>query len=284
VIRLGLETHCPHCQVTNWTGLETVDYEITCNRCLKAYPFPQAHLKDHNRNWSYRVVGPFSVPDYGRGSYAALLALRLLNSFTSSGDEMTFATAMTLSFDGRRAEVDFLALKRSERFDLAAPPDLILGEAKSAGKGQTVKPRDLSQLKAVAAKLPAAVIVIAVMRDHFLPAEKRILEPFVKWGRRLNADREPSNPVLLLTSNELMCDHLLSATWEELGGVHAKFATYDHTRDVRSLADATQQIYLGLPSFDTMRQAQWEKRIKGRRATHEDGAESPKASATAQLQ
>jgi hypothetical protein len=229
-------------------------------------------------------VGPFSIPDYGRGSYAALLALRVLNGFASSLDEMTFATAMTLSFEGRHVEVDFLALKRTERFELAAPPDLILGEAKSAGKGQVVKPRDLSQLKAVAAKLPGAVIVIAVLRDHFLPAEKRILEPFVKWGRRLNADREPTNPVLLLTSNELMFDHLLSATWEDLGGVHAKFGTYDHTHNVRSLADATQQIYLGVPSFDSVRRVQWEKRMKGRRATRVDGAESPKASAVTQLQ
>jgi hypothetical protein len=270
VIRLGLETDCPHCQAKNWTGLGTVDYEITCDRCLKAYPFPQAHLKDRNRNWFYRVVGPFSVPDYGRGSYAALLALRLLNTFTSSLDEMTFATAMKLSFGGGRAEIDFLALKQSERSDLTAPPDLILGEAKSAGKGQAVKPGDLSQLKAVASKLPGAVIVIAVLRDHFLPAEKRILQPFVKWGRRLNADREPTNPVLLLTSNELMFDYLLSATWKDLGGVHAKFGTDDHTRNVRSLADATQQIYLGLPSFDAVRRVQWEKRMKSRRATRVD--------------
>ena len=40
VIRLGLETDCPHCRATNWTGLDAVDYEIRCERCLKVYPFP----------------------------------------------------------------------------------------------------------------------------------------------------------------------------------------------------------------------------------------------------
>jgi hypothetical protein len=269
VIRLGLETDCPNCQSRNWTSLKAVDYEITCDRCLKTYPFPQAHLKDRNRNWSYRVVGPFSVPDYGRGSYASLLTLRFLNGFESSLDEMTFATAMTLSFDDRRAEIDFLALRRSEQFERAALPDLILGEAKSAGRGQIIKPHDLSQLKAVGAKLPGAVIAIAVLRDHFLPVEKRILEPFVKWGRRLNADREPTNPVLLLTLNELMFDHFLSATWENLGGVHARFSSYHHTHDVRSLADATQQIYLGLPSFDAVRRAQWESQMKRKKGVEQ---------------
>ena len=262
VIRLGLETDCPHCKAKNWTGLDAVDYEIKCERCLKRYPFPQAHLRDRNRNWCYRVVGPFSVPDYGRGSYGALLTLRLIRRFNSSLDEMTFATAMTLDFDGRQVEVDFLALRRDERHDLAASPEMILGEAKSVGKGQLIKPHDLAQLKAIASKLPGAVIVVSVLRDHFLPIEKRILEPFVKWGRRLNADREPTNPVVLLTANELMFDFLLSATWKDLGGEHAKFGTYDHSRSMRTIADATQQIYLGLPSFDTWRQSQLEKRMK----------------------
>ena len=63
LIRLGLETVCPHCQVTNWHSLTTVDYGVTCERCLNPYEFPQAELRENNRNWYYRVVGPFSVPD-----------------------------------------------------------------------------------------------------------------------------------------------------------------------------------------------------------------------------
>lgn len=262
VIRLGLETDCPHCKAKNWNGLESVKYELTCERCLKDYPFPQAGLRDQNRNWRYRVVGPFSVPDYGRGSYAALLALRLIGGFNSSFDEITVATAMTLEFDGRRVEVDFLALRSDERYDFVASPEIVIGEAKSVGKGQLIKPRDLAQLKALAAKLPGAIIVIAVLRDHFLPIEKRILEPFVKWGRRLKPDGEQANPVVLLTSNELLFDHFLSATWKSIGGEHAKFANYDHTRSMRSLADATQQLYLGLPSFDAWHRSQWEKKLK----------------------
>jgi hypothetical protein len=266
VIRLGLETDCPHCQAKNWSSLAAVDYEIACERCLKPYPFPQAGVKEHNRNWSYRVVGPFSVPDYGRGSYAALLALRLLEHFQSPLDQMTFSTAMLLEFDGRQAEVDFVALRRPESHDLVTEPELIIGEAKSGGKGQLIRAKDLSQLKAVAAKIPGVIIVIAVLRDHFLASEKRILEPFVKWGRRLNEDRRPTNPVVLLTSNELMFDYVLSATWKDMGGVHAKFTHYDHTHDLRSLADSTQQIYLGLPSFDMVRRSQWEARSRRRKA------------------
>jgi hypothetical protein len=274
VVRLGLETDCPHCQAKNWNSLAAVDYEITCERCLKPYPFPQAAVREHNRNWNYRVVGPFSVPDYGRGSYAALLTLRLLERFRSASDQMTFSTAMLLDFDGRQAEVDFVALRSAESHDLVPEPELIVGEAKSGGRGQLIKAKDLSQLKAVATKLPGAIVVIAILRDHFLSSEKRILEPFVKWGRRLNEDRRPTNPVVLLTSNELMFDHFLSATWEGMGGEHAKFTSYDHTQDLHSLADSTQQIYLGLPSFDAVRRSQWEKRMQGRQPAAPKEAES----------
>jgi hypothetical protein len=79
-------------------------------------------------------------------------------------------------------------------------------------------------------------------------------------GRRVNVYGKPTNPVLLLTSNELTMDHRLSSTWKSLGGQHAKFADYEHGRNLFNLADATQQIYLGMPSFHQVRDEYWRKR------------------------
>ena len=140
------------------------------------------------------------------------------------------------------------------------PPQLIIGEAKSLGEGELITAGELAKLKTIAAKLPEAVIVIAVLRDHFTAAEKKILKKFVAWGRRVNVYGEPTNPVLLLTSHELTMDHHLSATWKALGGQHAKFADYEHGRNLFNLADSTQQIYLGIPSFHQARDEYWRKR------------------------
>jgi hypothetical protein len=265
VIRLGLETKCPHCSAKNWSTLTAVDYRVTCERCLKPYDFPQAALLEYNRNWTYRVVGPFSVPDYGRGSYSALLALRVLDRYHLTMDHpMTFATAMNLSFDGIQREVDFIAWRGEERIlQPRRPPQLIVGETKSLGQGELITATDVAKLKTVAAKLPEAVVAIAVLRNHFTAAEKKILAKFVAWGRRVNAYGEPTNPVLLLTSHELTMDHHLPQTWKALGGDHAKFA--DRIRTLFNLADATQQIYLGMPSFHQMRDEYWKKR-PGRRS------------------
>ena len=268
VIRLGLETDCPHCNAKNWSTLTDVDYQVTCERCLKPYDFPQAALREHNRNFTYRVVGPFSVPDYGRGSYSALLTLRVLERFNSSMNEMTFSTAMNLLFDGVRCEVDFVAWLGDDRRaeDYRHPPRLVIGESKSLGQGALITARDVNKLKSVAVRLPDAVVVISVLRDHFVPAEKQLLEKFVNWGRRVNVHGEPTNPVLLLTSHELTMDPPLSSAWKNLGGMHARFADFEHTRTLLDVADATQQIYLGLPSFHQVRREYWNKLFARRKA------------------
>lgn len=272
VIRLGLETDCPHCSAKNWSTLTNVDYRVTCERCLKPYDFPQATLRARNENFTYRVIGPFSAPDYGRGAYSALLTLRVLERFNSSTSEMTFSTAMDLSFDGVRCEVDFVAWRGDERFGRSnqRPPQLIIGESKSLGQGELMTARDLAKLKSVATRLPNVVVVISVLRDHFTRTEKELLRKFVNWGRRVNIHGEPTTPVLLLTAHELTMDHLLSATWKNLGGAHARFADFEHTHSLLDFADATQQIYLGLPSFRESRSAYWEKRLARRKAAQED--------------
>ena len=156
IIRLGLETDCPHCQAKNWHGLTSTDYTLSCERCLNKYNFPQATLQENNKNWHYRVVGPFSVPDYGRGAYSALLTLRVIKNFSGGSlDEMTFSTAMNLKFDGIDSEVDFVAWRRKEKHDAHTAPHLIIGEAKSLGQGDLIKSKDLAKLKQVSKKRQA---------------------------------------------------------------------------------------------------------------------------------
>ena len=275
VIRLGLETECPNCHAKNWHSLTETDYAVVCERCLNKYDFPQAALKDRNQNWHYRVVGPFSVPDYGRGSYSALLCLRFLKSFSSGTEEMTYLTATNLQFDGIAREVDFIAWRCPERFDSSEAPDLIFGEAKSAGQGELITQGDLAKLKNVAQKLPGAFVVLAVLRDDFTSLEKKLLQQFVIWTRRPDERGRAMNSAILLTSRELFFDHLLTATWKDSGKPWSSFSDYDHTRNLHALADATQQIYLGLPSFDEWEHARWKKRAEKRTAMKKKGTNIP---------
>jgi hypothetical protein len=261
VLRLGIQTQCPYCHASNWHGIDAATYQLICERCLKHYPFPQADLRKDNKNWAYRVVGPFSVPDYARGSYGALLSLRCLSRLGISGGSLTFSTALAMRFDGIEREADFVAWHQPDHFDNVEEPQLILGEAKSLGDGDLLKDSDISKLRDLGAKLPGALLVVSILRADFTEAEKKRLRSLVKWGRRLNAAGEPLNRVLLLTANEIFARFGgLEARWKELGGRHAALADHHHVRTLATIADSTVSIYLGLPSFEQQRHEAWEKR------------------------
>ncbi|WP_420347200.1 hypothetical protein [Pelagibius sp.] len=260
VIRLGLETTCPQCLAKNWHSLTAVDYSITCDRCLNEYEFPQTGPHQKVRNWSYRVLGPFSVPDFGRGAYSALLTLKFLKEFAGSHSEMTFSTAMNLVIGDASVESDFIALWRDEKIDWGVPPQLVFGEAKSVGQGDLIKPDDIEKLRAIGERVPNAVLVVSVLRDQFNASEKRILTKFAKWCRRSNGEGQPTNHLVLLTSLELHMDFSLKRTWTELGEPYSNFADYHQTKNLHRLAESTQQIYLDLPSYYDWRAAIWKKR------------------------
>ena len=151
----------------------------------------------------------------------------------------TFSTALDLEFDGVRSEIDFAAWQSKEHHDVDNPPELVIGEAKSLGTGDLIKPKDIEKLKTVARKLPGAFLVLSVMRQEFTVAEKKLLEGLVKWGRRPDERGLPTNPVILLTGHELFVEHHISATWKELGGLYANYSDYRDTRTLRGFADAT---------------------------------------------
>jgi hypothetical protein len=268
IIRIGLETECPHCSAKNWSSLTATDYSLACDRCLKRYNFPQGNLRGRNRNWTYRVVGPFSVPDYARGSYAFILALRVLHLLQSGMGQLTFTTARNLEFDGLRKEVDFVAWNREERFGGdRTSPRLVVGEVKSLGKGELITSSDLAKMKRVAEKLPGATIVFAVLRSEFTSTEKNLLKKFAEWGRQADEYGQPRNPLLLLTSHELCMEHFLQSTWKELGEPHSRFTDYHHTKTLSAFAESTQIIYLDMPPVHD-----WRRTKKAKRQAHRKGS------------
>jgi len=249
IIRLGLQSQCPNCANLNWHTLTVVDYDVACERCQRSYPFPQSSLRRDNGNWSFRVVGPFAVPDYARGSYGALLALRAINNLSIGHSPMAYSTALSLNFDGVEAEADFVALRSPEGYGLQSDPELIICEAKSFGEGPLITRKDISKLRTIAKKLEGSIIVISVLRSKFIDAELKLIEPFVRWCRRPAANGEMHNPVILLTAHEIFCRFDIGLAWRELGGEHAKFAAFKPHDSLTAFAEATQSIHLGLKPY-----------------------------------
>ena len=70
----------------------------------------------------------------------------------------------------------------------------------------------------------------------------------------------PRAPVVVLTGVELFSPWRIDDTWKGLDGVRKQLADAGHVRldNLWALADATQQIYLGLPSRSEELRRKWE--------------------------
>jgi hypothetical protein len=247
ILRLGLESTCDHCRKINWHGLDEVGYTVTCERCLKVYPYPQGKLDKNNANFRYRVVGPFAVPDFAQGAYSSLLSLKTLAG-VSFHDGLTHSPGVKVTLDGKEFEIDFVGFWSPGGLSNVTNPTLVFGESKSFGKDDLFKQRDYDRLKAIGARFPGSVLVISVMRDWLTPKEIAQISKLAVWGRRPMRSGEISNPVVVLTGRELFADEPLQHAWKEAGAPFDKLQ--DHAfRDLREFAQATQIAYLGLNSF-----------------------------------
>lgn len=254
VFRLGLVLACTNCRKKNWFGVENLREQLTCERCLKKYAFPQGSLNFQQTPWHYRVVGPYSVPNFAEGAYSTVLALsvfaRRLGSHTTS---LSYATGLDFKNfkigDDKPFEVDFTFwYQRQRMFGLEEEPALVFGEAKSFA-AESFTQDDFSRMQKLADSFPAAFLVFATLKGELSATERTEIGRIAMWGRERLPDGRPRAPVIVLTSLELFCTWRLEQAWKDAGGDRAKLV---QSRSVRldnlwTLAELTQQIYLGLP-------------------------------------
>ena len=80
-------------------------------------------------------------------------------------------------------------------------------------------------------------------------------------GRRSIGPGQSRNPVIVLTGIELFGDSI-PYCWQERGIAQALLSTATLTGDLRKIADLTQQIHLGLESYDAWLWNEMRRRMK----------------------
>lgn len=253
VFRLGSRIRCPHCLRNSWFPLQSIREEFACPKCLRGFP-AAGNLTDSS--WSYKTTGPFSVPGYADGAYAVLLAVE----FFSERRMSTLRTTPVLSFTAEaphkpELEADFALLWKESIYG-EQQDGIVFGECKTYGR---FGKKDFQRMRYLAAHFPGAVLVFSTLRKSLTPYETRQITRITKAGRKYwRADR-PLNPVLILTGAELLNWHGPPYCWGE--ELRRKF---DRAHGLLRLCDATQQIYLNLPSWEREWLERWEK-IRHRR-------------------
>ena len=279
-VELGLEVRCEKCSSWSWFALNKLGYQLQCALCLQSTAFPCAEPGNSKKaRWAYRVVGPFALPDYARGGYAAALSLRCLAAVVGRRDrgQMTWCAGRELALNGGpKVEADFIVWYQRRgitRDDQSSVTDIVFGEAKSFGR-DTFRAKDVANLKAIAQRFPGSVLVFATMRqpDDMSNDEIRAIRTLALWGREpIEREMRTRAPVVMLTGIELFSGFSLEETWRELGGRHAALgnATWLRIDNLRVLADVTQQLYLGVPSYANWFRAKWGAIHERRRARAE---------------
>jgi hypothetical protein len=249
MFHLGLRVQCPRCLRHSWYAVETIDKVFSCPRCLNSF---SAIGNVEQAEWCYKTAGPFSVPRYGDGAYATLLAVDFFDDRKLATLQASPALSFTATADAKEPlEADFALFWQDAVFGERAD-GLAFGESKTFG---TFGEKDFKRMRHLAESFPGAVLVFATLRKALTPVEVTEIKRIARRGRRDWKPERSINPVLILTGNELLSNHGPPYCWDE--SIKQKF---DRLRGLISVCDATQQIYLGLPSWAEEREAKWEKK------------------------
>lgn len=257
VFKLGLRTKCPNCQRNTWFALSVLRESLECPKCLSSFA-AAGNIDQASSSWYYRTAGPFSVPNFADGAYTVLMTLNAL------GDRMfgSLRTTSVPSFVATSAErndieADFAMFWR-EMYHGDENEGLLFGECKTFGLFET---NDIERMRYLASTFPGAVLVFSTLREALTTKEVAALARLAKSGRKYWKAERPINPVLILTGNELLNSERPPDCWKE-----AEQERFQHVDDLLSLCDATQQLYLNLPSWHEDWRKRWEQQSERRNA------------------
>jgi hypothetical protein len=104
-------------------------------------------------------------------------------------------------------------------------------------------------MRKLAERFTGAFLVFATLKEDLTETEKTAIGDFAKWGRERLADGTPRAPVIVLTGTELFANGEVEHAWKNIGGQRSDFVRPARVRidNLWTLADITQQVYLGLP-------------------------------------
>jgi hypothetical protein len=118
----------------------------------------------------------------------------------------------------------------------------------------------------IAEAFPGAALVFSTLRKSLDAREVKALRKIARAGRKYWKAERPINPVLIVTATELFNWRGAPECWSE-----ALQERFKHLHGVLALCDATQQIHLKLPSWETEWHQAWDKKYQKKRAAKEVG-------------
>jgi hypothetical protein len=237
---------------------------MTCSVCRNSYDLPLHTPKIID--WSYRGIGPFSKNNKVGGLMSVFLTLKLFKEeFADTSGNMSSLIGFELEKKSVGLKEVDLAVLLQERNEDTIPPDLFLCECKTF-KNFTSK--DIERMIELGEEFPNAILTFATLKDELYEEEKNEIKKVVSHFRKGVGNR-PTNPVLILTSKELMPEDFFGHFRE----YKKNASTYQKYNDwIGNLCELTVEKHLDLETWGKIRSDLWvaemEKRNKKNAPQH----------------
>lgn len=256
-LRLGARVQCPVCIRYNWYELDAINHDLRCRFCLEEYGAPVGSPKK-SIVWTYRAHGPFAA-SIAQGSFTVLLTLKFFQGHHDR--EITPLFSYQAEKGGKVLEADLTCLYRKSAWQETVT-HVIHAECKSFNNFEK---RDVERLKELGEEFPGAVLVFSTLKLSLEKSEINAIQRLVQGERRKRLRRSVYSPVVLLTGVELFSSQGGRQCWDGREGIYQQFnQRYFDFADLSALADATQQLYLGMPSWQSWAETKRKKKHRGR--------------------
>jgi hypothetical protein len=254
-LRLGANIQCPICTRHNWYELDALKYQVRCRFCISDFDVP-VHSPKEMIAWTYRAHGPFAS-SVSQGAFSVLLVLKFLSGRGSHDNGITPLFSYTAKMDGKELEADLTCLYKPSTWR-ATRTQVVHAECKSFN---SFKQNDISRMKMLAREFAGSTLIFATLKEKLSHAEIVAIKAMAQTHRNKRLRGKANSPVIVLTGTELFSSDGAPECWRDKGGAYDKFSgSRGEWSDLLTIADATQQLYLGLPSWVEWSASEWEKK------------------------
>jgi len=243
IIELGFQLRCTTCHQTSFYTLSEFSIEIICKNCRILFS-PHQHKPNETFKWSYRGIGPFSKNNKIDGLFSVFLTLNIFKYSILEGNEgLTAFMNFSLSGFGMEKEVD-LMLQVLTKSITRNKIDLIFCECKTY---KDFEIDDIDRMIFLGEIFPNSILAFSTLKSELSANEKILIQNLVTIFRK-GTSKRPLNPVLILTSNELLP--------QDEFNVFSKFGVIHQSQDdiLGHLCDRSCELYLGILNWRDFRE------------------------------
>lgn len=249
IIEFGFKIQCSVCEQRSFYLPSDLENNLKCSICRNSFVLPKSNPRKALK-YVYRGVGPFSRNNKVDGLLSVFLTIRLFNLEISDRIDrgISFIFDFEIKKGNKTFEIDLTVLTKNRRNKNTA--QLFICECKTF---KHIEKKDTDRLKFLGDKLPNSILVVSTLNKSFTVEEKELLINLVESFR--TKDFFSSNPILLLTSSELMPDK----GYYGLKDYSDKIALHSYVNYFHDLADLTCEKHLEMKTCSDLRLEAWKK-------------------------